>query len=50
MLRAQDKLSHLVVRYWIMLAEQEGVTGEKIEEAHRCEEAMQKWPTRKIPD
>lgn len=49
-LRAQDKLSHLVVRYWIMLAENEDVNAEKLGEAARCERAMRDWPDRKTPD
>jgi len=49
-LRAQDRLSYLIVRYWIMLAEEAGVNDKKLEEARRCEAAMREWSNQKTPD
>jgi hypothetical protein len=49
-LRAQDSLAAAVVRFWADEAEKAGSTPAKIAEAREVAEAMEQWPTRKIPD
>ena len=49
-LRAQDKLAPMVVRYWAELAEDAGSPAAKVEEALRCADEMDAWPTKKVPD
>lgn len=49
-LRAQDKLAPMVVRYWAELAEAEGTPAEKVDEAVAHADVMEAWPTRKVPD
>ncbi len=49
-LRAQDQLADLVVRYWADLAQRAGVRQELLSEARKVADEMQQWPARKIPD
>ena len=49
-LRAQDRLAAAVVRVWADEAEKAGANAAKITEAREVADAMEKWPTRKVPD
>jgi len=49
-LRAQDKLSDGVVRFWAELAKRNGCNPEKYKAAIETANAMQAWPHRKLPD
>jgi hypothetical protein len=49
-LRAQDTLAAAVVRFWADEAEKAGANAAKIAEAREVADAMEQWPTRKIPD
>jgi hypothetical protein len=50
-LRAQDALAPAVVRAWAALAEATGACCvRKIQEALDLADAMEEWPTRKLPD
>jgi hypothetical protein len=50
-LRAQDQLAPLVVRYWITAARAHGMTNAaKLAEAEALAVSMEQWPTRKYPD
>jgi len=52
-LRAQDKLAAAIVREWaerLYAAAPFGTRNEKIDEARRLADAMDRWRTRKLPD
>jgi hypothetical protein len=49
-LRAQDTLAADLVRQWADTAERAGCATEKVIEARAVAEAMDAWPTRKLPD
>ena len=49
-LRGQDKLAPALVRAWAALAEEHGVSPDKVAEALGCAQAMADWETRKFPD
>ena len=49
-LRAQDALAPMVVRYWATLARERGVGTAKLDEAEALAQLMEQWPTRKNPD
>ena len=49
-LRAQDTLAPIVVHVWVSLAQSHGCPPEKIAAALACADAMENWPTRKLPD
>jgi hypothetical protein len=49
-LRAQDSLAADAVRHWAERAEQAGSTPAKVAEARDIADAMERWPTRKMPD
>ena len=49
-LRAQDKLAAGVVRQWAEQAAQAGCGNAKVREAREIADAMERWPTRKVPD
>jgi hypothetical protein len=49
-LRAQDRLAADAVRHWAERAEQEGATPAKVAEAREIADAMERWPSRKLPD
>ena len=49
-LRAQDTLAAAVVRFWADEAEKAGSNPAKIAEAREVADAMEQWPTRKVPD
>lgn len=49
-LRAQDRLAPATIRMWARMAEENHVRHELVEEARRCADDMEKWPTRKMPD
>lgn len=49
-LRGQDRLASVIVREWAGLAAMNGCPDEKVKEAYDCAEAMDNWPTRKLPD
>ena len=49
-LRAQDALAADTVRFWASQANLRGVDQAKVNEAHKCAAAMEKWPIHKLPD
>jgi hypothetical protein len=49
-LRAQDRLAAEAVRYWAEQAQQAGSSEAKVAEAREIAAAMERWPTRKLPD
>ena len=49
-LRAQDRLAPQAVRVWAALLASESGSSQKVAEASALAEAMEKWPTRKLPD
>lgn len=49
-LRAQDELAARVVRDWAYRATEAGVNSEKVEGALTIAQAMDIWPTQKLPD
>lgn len=50
-LRATDPFAPVLVRRWANLAEMsEVVPQEKILDARKCADAMERWPIRKYPD
>ena len=49
-LRAQDRLAADAVRHWADRAEQSGSTPAKVAEAREIADAMDRWPSRKLPD
>jgi hypothetical protein len=49
-LRAQDTLAADLVRQWADTAERAGCTAAKVTEARAVADAMETWPTRKLPD
>lgn len=50
-LRAQDELAPDLVRLWAVRAKNRAeISDEKYAEAMTCADAMQAWPTRKLPD
>lgn len=49
-LRAQDILAPIVVKYWATLASDAGVSGNKCRGAWDLANAMKQWPDRKLPD
>ena len=49
-LRAQDSLAAAVVRFWADEAAKAGANAAKIAEAREVADAMERWPTRKLPD
>lgn len=51
-LRAQDKTAPDAVRFWAKNAISSGANIEpaKLAEAEQCAQAMEQWPTRKLPD
>lgn len=49
-LRAQDFLAPLVVRFWITLAKMAGMNPNRLDEAHDIARLMECWPSRKMPD
>jgi hypothetical protein len=49
-LRAQDSLAADLVRQWASTAERAGCGMEKVAEARAVADAMDRWPTRKLPD
>jgi len=50
LLRAQDRLSDMVVRYWAQLNEQYGGSEELSLAAREHAVKMAMWPERKMPD
>jgi len=49
-LRAQDALAPIVVKYWAQIAQDAGAPREKIMSAWQLAQAMAEWPNRKLPD
>lgn len=49
-LRAQDKVAPYIIRMWALHACQAGCPVAKCFEALEQADAMEKWPTRKVPD
>jgi hypothetical protein len=49
-LRAQDRLAAAVVRFWADEAQKAGANAAKIAEAREVADAMEQWPSRKVPD
>lgn len=49
-LRAQDRLAPALVRRWADEAERAGCPAGKVAEARTVADAMERWPTRKLPD
>lgn len=49
-LRAQDLLAPQLVRLWAERADLHGCGPEKVEEAYKLADAMERWPNRKFPD
>ena len=49
-LRAQDSLAAAVVRFWADQAEKAGANAAKIAEAREVADAMERWPSRRLPD
>jgi hypothetical protein len=49
-LRAQDTLAPALVRRWADEAERAGCPAVKFIEARAVADAMEQWPTRKLPD
>lgn len=49
-LRAQDRLSPILISLWAKLALELGCPGDKVKEALKVAEAMEAWPYRKLPD
>lgn len=50
-LRSTDPFSAPLVRRWANMAEMsEAVPREKVDEARKCADAMERWPQRKYPD
>jgi hypothetical protein len=49
-LRAQDPLAPALVRRWADEAERAGCPAVKFIEARAVADAMEQWPTRKLPD
>jgi hypothetical protein len=49
-LRAQDRFASSRVRDWAFLCRGAGVSEVKIKEALELSYAMDRWPTKKIPD
>ena len=49
-LRAQDELAASLVRLWAGRARAAGAPAEKVDEAYACADAMDAWPTHKVPD
>jgi hypothetical protein len=49
-LRAQDMLAPALVRRWADEAERAGCPAVKVIEARTIADAMERWPTRKLPD
>jgi hypothetical protein len=49
-LRAQDTLAPALVRRWADEAERAGCAADKVAEARTVADAMERWPTRKLPD
>jgi len=45
-LRARDQTAPQVVRYWAVLAEQDGVNAMKVREARACASEMEQWQIR----
>lgn len=50
LLRGQDVLAPAVVRRWMMLAAEAGVSHEKLAEADRLAYDMERYQGRKVPD
>lgn len=50
LLRAQDRISKVVVQVWISIAEYLGVAERKIEGAREIYKKMKKWPGQRNPD
>lgn len=48
--RAQDRLAPSFIRLWAQSAKLGGMSQAKYDEAIACCEAMEAWPTRKMPD
>lgn len=48
-LRAQDRLAAIVVRFWANLAEEGGTKPEIVAEARSCANQMDEWPFHKHP-
>jgi len=49
-LRAQDRLAPELVRRWADEAERAGCSSAKVIEARTVADAMERWPSRKLPD
>ena len=49
-IRAQDRLSSVVVRHWARLAEMNGCPEDKVKDARECADAMERWPIKKDAD
>jgi hypothetical protein len=49
-LRAQDELASEVVRFWCEKAMERGVAPAKVKQALDIADAMDDWPTKKLPD
>lgn len=49
-LRGQDRLAPILVRLWASMASRAGCDAMKVQEAMKCAEAMEAWPSRKLPD
>jgi len=50
-LRAQDRLAPMVVRYWAVLASQlANISAEKAQEAYELAGLMEQWQGRRNPD
>lgn len=49
-LRAQDMIAPDIVRYWAGRARANGLSEDKYRAAIKTAEAMEAWPTRKLPD
>jgi hypothetical protein len=49
-LRAQDTLAPALVRRWADEAERAGCPAVKFIEARAVADAMEQWPTRRLPD
>jgi hypothetical protein len=49
-LRAQDTFAASLVRLWITMAQAQGVPQGKLDEARLCAQAMEIWPSTKVPD
>lgn len=50
LLRAQDRISKVVVKMWISIAEWLGVAKAKIDGAKEIYKSMKKWPGQRNPD